>query len=131
MTPVLRLFIIDDDNDDVFFFREAISELNIACRVTTFTNGKLLIDYLSDEGLRPHMIVLDLNMPLMDGLTVLKRIKANEELKKIPVFVLSTSHSQSDSEACRKLGCVGFYTKPVELRGYMRVIEDMFSRLVL
>jgi CheY-like chemotaxis protein len=126
---IINLFIVDDDPDDIFMFRHAIEEMQIACRIASFANGKELMNYVEKHVRLPDVIVLDLNMPLVDGYGTLKKLKDDPELKKIPVFVLSVSHNPRDKERCKKLGCAKYYTKPADLDGYFPIVEDMITNL--
>lgn len=129
MTNAFRILIADDDDDDVFFFRQAISEMNVACHVESFQNGSLLLDHLSSSKTLPSLIILDLNMPRMNGFEVLEKLKEDERLKPIPAYILTTSQNESDIKKCTELGSDGFYTKPLEYSGYTTIIENILTRV--
>src|SRR5688572_19577740 len=105
MKDRLKIVIADDDPDDVFFFEEAFKKLNILnYALISFRDGKQTLDYLKaaeSAGDLPTMIVLDLNMPIMDGFTVLKQIKENAKLRDIPIFILTTSKSPAHRKECK------------------------------
>jgi CheY-like chemotaxis protein len=124
----IEIAIADDDTDDHFFFAEAVSNAAVPCNIRQLFNGRELIDHLQSAGNKPDMIVLDLNMPVMDGLTTLSKIKSTSELRAIPVFVLTTSVREADRRRCRELGCVEYYVKPSGLAEYKGIIQDIFQK---
>jgi CheY-like chemotaxis protein len=135
MNPVINILLADDDPDDHDFFREAINLLNMpTCNVTYVYNGLLAIDYLlkreSYENNRdpaPDLIVLDLNMPILDGFTTLTEIKKRERIKHIPVYILTTSRERQHIQKCLDLGCAGFFSKPPKLQELKEVIRKMLD----
>lgn len=117
-TPII--LIADDDPDDRLLIKEAFDEANISCRFQTAENGEDLLQQLQSEGPyegtssepMPQLILLDLNMPLMDGREALKQLKKSPGLRVIPVVVLSTSRSDVDIQITYELGVSSFMTKP-------------------
>ncbi len=110
----------DDDPDDREFVREAFEESGFRGEFRYVDDGAALLDYLAlarDSGRRgahpiPDLILLDLNMPRIDGHEALKRIKSDERLRRIPIVVLSTTESQTDVERTYDEGVNSFITKP-------------------
>jgi CheY-like chemotaxis protein len=87
-----KLLLADDDIDDCLFFKEALEELPFEAALTTVNDGVELMEYLTtDSNLKPEVIFLDLNMPRKTGFECLTEIKLHEELKHLPVFIISTS----------------------------------------
>ena len=133
MTARLKIVIADDDADDVFFFEEAFKKLNIAnYSLISFRDGRQTLDYLKATQTaedRPTMIVLDLNMPILDGISVLREIKRSAILKDIPIFILTTSKSPNDRKTCKELGCSEYYIKPIKLAELTVIIKDILSKL--
>ncbi len=76
----------------------------------------------------PDFVVLDLNMPILDGVGALKQIKKHEEMSSIPIFILSTSRNPEEIDQCEALGCDGFYTKPIQIKQLKQIIEDILER---
>ena len=104
------LFLIDDDEDDRFFFKEAMKEFSQQVAVTEATNGLVALNKLNLLASLPHVIFLDLNMPVMDRFAFLTEIKQNCKLQDIPVVILSTgSHHE---ERCYTMGAQGYIVKP-------------------
>lgn len=94
-TPV-HLLLADDDADDRFFFKDALSELSIPNRLTTVNDGEQLMNYLfANSGKLPDVLFLDLNMPRKNGSECLKEIKLNKKLQQLPVIIYSTSLHES------------------------------------
>ena len=127
------LMMADDDPDDREFVREAFEESGFRGRFQFVEDGGGLLDYLNlaKTGLpdrqhpMPDLILLDLNMPRIDGHEVLERIKSDERLRRIPIVVLSTSSSELDIQRTYDRGVNSFITKP---SGYEELVE-MAARL--
>ncbi|MEM1441129.1 MAG: response regulator [Verrucomicrobiota bacterium] len=122
MKPVKQciLMMADDDPDDREFVREAFDQCGFEGEFRYVEDGADLIDYLTREGEfaegqecpLPDLILLDLNMPRVNGLEALNIIKSNEKLRRIPIVALSTSESTDDIEKTYDLGVNSFITKP-------------------
>lgn len=127
------LMMADDDPDDREFVREAFEECGFLGEFRFVGDGGALVDYLrlsvrnprDRERPLPDLILLDLNMPRVDGHEALKRIKSDEELRRIPIVVLTTSESESDIQRTYEGGVNSFITKPA---GYAELVE-MAGRL--
>jgi CheY-like chemotaxis protein len=124
----------DDDRDDQEFLIEAIKETKVECDVICASNGIQLIDILTKKNQYedncsklPDLIILDLNMPLMDGYEVLKIVKGDKNLKDIPICVLTTSHHESDKIKSINYGANGFYSKPMSATGLQKIVKEIFS----
>ncbi|MCO6057991.1 response regulator [Pseudomonas sp. MOB-449] len=129
----VHILIADDDQDDCLMTREAFRECRIANRLFFVHDGESLLDYLKrrppydDEQRypRPGLILLDLNMPRMDGREALAEIKADPELRSIPVVVLTTSSADEDVLRSYDSGVNSFITKPVSFSGLIEVIHTL------
>ena len=126
------ILMADDDEDDQFMARDAF-ETNRLHNVLYFVkDGIELMEYLRRQGNysdpstspRPGLILLDLNMPLMDGREALKEIKSDPELRSIPVVVLTTSSAEEDIIKTYEYGVNSFITKPVTFQGLVEVIKQ-------
>jgi DNA-binding response OmpR family regulator len=116
------ILMVDDDDDDFFLVKSAFEEIQLPFeyQLGYLPNGQDLMDYLqrdakySDSALspRPGLILLDLNMPRKDGREALREIKADPELKEIPIVILTTSSEEDDKVLTRNLGAMSFITKP-------------------
>ncbi|WP_410220861.1 response regulator [Pedobacter sp.] len=108
------ILIAEDDPDDTLMLMEAFSEIN-QTSIKFLTNGKLLLEQvmeLSQKDFLPKLILLDLNMPVLDGRGVIKALKANPSTKNIPIVVLSTTKNKDDIDSVFNLGVTDFFTKP-------------------
>jgi DNA-binding response OmpR family regulator len=134
MTQPLKhsVFIVDDDQDDRESIRDAFLENNHRQDYIFMKNGDQLIFHFNDAIPRknPSLILLDLNMPGKDGRDVLREIKNSDELKLIPVIVITTSSSDKDREISYKLGANCFLTKPNSYDELVK-ITDCIARLWL
>ncbi|MCJ0741960.1 response regulator [Pedobacter montanisoli] len=108
------ILIAEDDPDDTLMLMEAFSEIN-QTSIKFLSNGKLLVEQvmeLSQKDFLPKLILIDLNMPVLDGRGVIKALKANPSTENIPVVVLSTTKNKDDIDSVFNLGATDFFTKP-------------------
>ena len=122
----------DDDTDDRTWVSEACKVVNDALDIRFVENGRQVIDYLKDQQALnfPSLIVLDLNMPEMDGRQTLQHLKATPEFKNIPVAIVTTSNNKMDKEVCKRLGASIYLTKPdthLEWQNIVRQLEPLIS----
>ena len=127
------ILLVEDDPDDQKLTRRALRTSKLGNRLFVANDGEEALDYLYRQGKftdtalfpRPDLILLDLNMPKIDGRTVLKRIKEDPILRRIPVVVLTTSSHEEDIVRSYDLGVNSYITKPVEMGGFIRAIKDL------
>jgi CheY-like chemotaxis protein len=121
------VFIVDDDPDDRESIRDAFLENAHHQDYVFMHNGDQLIGHFTQTPARKHpsLILLDLNMPGKDGRDVLKEIKRNEELKPIPVIVITTSSSEKDRETSYRLGANCFLTKPDSYQELVEITDSI------
>ena len=125
------ILVAEDDADDRYLLKTALAETGIKEDVTYVENGVELINYLntlSEENGEinyPKFILLDLNMPKMDGREVLKMMKANEAYRKIPVIVFSTTKNQLEVKRCYDLGANSYVVKPVSYDTLVETIREI------
>ena len=130
--PIVIL-MADDDADDRLLAKDALSECRLANDLHLVENGEELLDYLKRRGKytdlanapRPGLILLDLNMPKKDGREALKEIKADPDLRKIPVVVLTTSKADTDIARIYDLGANSFIAKPVSFDSLVEVMKTI------
>ncbi len=126
----ITILIADDDPEDRMLAQEALEEARLANDVRYVQDGQELLDYLKHQGQyadpkdapRPGMILLDLNMPRKDGREALEEIKADPELKSIPVVILTTSEADEDILKTYGLGASSYITKPVTFDGLVKIM---------
>jgi CheY-like chemotaxis protein len=122
------ILLIDDDEDDRWLFAEALSRTVTGVKCTTVSGGQDAIALLSADGAKfPDLILLDLNMPGMDGKKCLEIIKKNARFKDIPVVVYSTSKNPKDRDETKLLGASDFIVKPSDYNDLCRMIRDIFE----
>ncbi|MDK2773115.1 MAG: response regulator [Flavobacterium sp.] len=120
--------LADDDEDDRLLFTDAFDELKINTVVNTFNNGQLLMDHLNNpESVLPHIIFLDLNMPIKNGMECLAEIKQNDRFKDIAIAIYSTSSSDEDVENTFVLGANVYIKKPSDFNTLKEVLNDVVT----
>jgi len=133
-TIPITILVCDDDEDDCVLTQQALEDAHITNRVRFVGDGEQLLDYLYQRGEfagetgkapRPGLILLDLNMPKMDGREALKVIKGDATLHDIPVVVLTTSRLDADIARSYQLGVNSFITKPVTFSGLVEAMHAL------
>ena len=127
------ILMADDDPDDCLMIKEALEESPLACDLYYVEDGEELMDYLNHRGKysapetspTPGLILLDLNMPKKDGREALKEIKADQELKRIPIVVLTTSKAEEDIQRTYNLGVNSFISKPVSFESLVEIMKTL------
>ena len=120
------ILLIEDDNVDVMTVKRAIRDLKVTNQLVSMGDGEEAIEYLRTEGItKPCIILLDLNMPKMDGVEFLKIVKADEALKKIPVVILTTSNSDRDVIESFERGAAGYMVKSVDYEKFVDTIREI------
>lgn len=123
--------IVDDDLDDQFMIQDVIRAVCPEDVETRFANnGMELLHFLRNLNGKtgwPNIILLDLNMPRMDGRQALREIKADPMYKNIPVVILTTSQAEEDIAFCRNLGAAGFYQKPSSISKLREIIGKLYQ----
>lgn len=130
LVPIL---MADDDEEDRLLAREALEECRLRNPVYFVEDGEQLLDFLnrrgrySDPGAapRPGLILLDLKMPRMNGFEALEAIKADTDLRTIPVVVMTTSSAEEDIVRSYRLGVSGYVTKPVSFEGLVEAVRTL------
>jgi len=129
----IAILIAEDDEEDRMLVRDALVESRLANNIHFVEDGEQLLDYLYSRGNyedktqhpRPGLILLDLNMPKMDGREALKEIKKDEDLKMIPIIVLTTSQAEEDILKTYNLGINSFITKPVTFASLVDIMKTL------
>ena len=125
------ILVAEDDADDLFLMKTALEETGITEIVQYVENGVEVINFIesinSEKGEcnYPEFILLDLNMPKMDGREVLKKLKSNEIYRKIPIIVFSTTKNQLEVKRCYDLGANTYIVKPVSYDTLVETIRDL------
>lgn len=122
-TPIL---LVEDDQVDVMTVKRALKEIHVTNPVVNLENGEEALKYLRDpKSAKPCIILLDLNMPIMNGIEFLQVAKHDPQTKHIPVVVLTTSEEQQDKVNSFNLGVAGYMAKPVDYRQFVEVMRTI------
>jgi CheY-like chemotaxis protein len=120
--------LIEDSDTDVMIFRRAIKELKVTNPVMHKTDGQAALESLrNDSDNRPCVIVLDLNMPNMNGIEFLKIVKNDDVLRQIPVIVMTTSEDERDKLKSYEFSVAGYIVKPTEYKEFLEAIRTLDS----
>ena len=132
MANLGRILIVEDDPNDVELTMTALSEYNLANEVVITRDGQQALDYLYCRGEfagrpdeNPAVMLLDLKLPKVDGLEVLKRVKSDDGLKMIPVVVLTSSHEEKDMMRSYSLGVNAYVVKPVDFHQFVNAVKEL------
>ena len=133
MTHNHTILLVEDNPDDADLTRRAFTKSNIANKLVVARDGAEALDYLFAAGAwagrseeeDPEIVLLDLKLPKVDGLEVLRTIKADERLKYIPVVVLTSSREERDLVDSYKLGVNAYVVKPVDFEEFMNAVKQL------
>lgn len=128
--PVILL--VEDNKMDVFLTRKSFKRANFAVNLQHVSNGEQCLAFLRKEGKyanapTPDLILLDLNLPIMDGRELLAELVKDDKLNHLPVIILTTSKNEYDILTMYKLRCSAYISKPVDFNEFQEVIEKMIS----
>jgi CheY-like chemotaxis protein len=128
----VSILIVEDDAGHARLIEKNLKRAKISNRITRVENGQEALDFLLSKGAfegierpSPLLVLLDLNMPVVDGYQVLERMKANPDTKKIPVVVLTTTDDAREVARCYQLGCSVYITKPVDYDSFCEAIQQL------
>jgi CheY-like chemotaxis protein len=132
MEALKRILLIEDDPKDVELTLNALGEYNLTNEVFVVRDGVEALDYLFCRGSfldrptgNPVVILLDLKMPKLDGIQVLRQLKSDDKMRLIPVVVLTSSRESCDLEECYKLGVNAFVVKPVRFLEFVEAVKNI------
>jgi DNA-binding response OmpR family regulator len=132
MNRLGRILMVEDDPKDVELTLTALEDYNLANEVIVTCDGAQALDYLYCRGEyktrsrgNPAVMLLDLKLPKVDGLEVLKQIKSDDELKMVPVVVLTSSKEEKDMVASYRLGVNAYVVKPVDFHEFVNAIKEL------
>ncbi len=126
----IDVLLVEDDPGDVLMTREAFADNKVTNRLSVVSDGVSALEYLRKEGeyanaTTPDLILLDLNLPRMDGREVLSALKQDERLRSIPVVVLTTSEAEEDIVRSYSLHANAYVTKPVDFDRFIEVVRQI------
>ncbi|MGA1825988.1 MAG: response regulator [bacterium] len=126
----LEILLVEDDPGDVDLMKESLKESKITIDMSVVADGVEAMTYLRKEGRyscvnRPNIILLDLNLPKKDGREVLEEVKNDDDLKEIPIVILTTSNAEQDIIKSYGLGANCYITKPVGFEQFRKVVNEI------
>ena len=126
MKSTKPIMLVEDDRIDAMTLRRALKDLNVTNRLVHTTNGEEALEYLQNqENEKPCVIFLDLNMPKMNGVEFLKIAKADTELRRLPVVILTTSKDEWDRFKVFDLSAAGYIVKPADYKSFLEAIRTV------
>lgn len=128
----VTIILVEDDPGHARLIEKNLRRAGLANRIVILTDGRMAVDYLSngEESVPPHgappaIILLDLNLPVLDGYQVLQRLKGNDATRPIPVVVLTTTDNPQEIARCYELGCSICFTKPLDYERFSEAIRSL------
>ncbi|MER3375038.1 MAG: response regulator [Allomuricauda sp.] len=133
----VHILLVEDNDGDIVLTLDAFEESKIKTNISIVKNGRDALDFLFKkdkyaDALRPDLILLDINLPIFNGHDVLKKIKQDQSLKKIPVIMLTTSSNQRDINVAYENHTNSYVTKPIDMEDFMKAvlkIEEFWLQL--
>ena len=128
MSAPVKIVMVEDDHGHAKLIEKNIRRANINNEIMHFDAGQPALDYLFSEEVRmngPMLILLDLNLPDMQGTDILAEVKKDERLKRAPVVVLTTTDDKTEIQRCYDLGCNVYITKPVDYESFAGAIRQL------
>jgi CheY-like chemotaxis protein len=123
----LKILLIEDDMIEVMKLNRTISKLQLNHKIIEANNGEEALKILTEKEELPDIILLDLNMPKLNGIEFLNILKNDTVLKYIPTIILTTSNNQKDLLECYKIGIAGYVLKPLKYEDYVSKIEKLLA----
>lgn len=132
MTREVVILIADDDAGHARLIEKNLQRIGLHNPVVRFDNGRDILDFLSRAGANPkrspdtaYLLLLDIRMPKVDGVEVLRQIKADSELRRLPVIMLTTTDDPREVARCHELGCSSYIVKPVDYEKFSEAIKQL------
>ncbi|HET8712056.1 MAG TPA: response regulator [Gemmatimonadales bacterium] len=122
----VEILLVEDNANDAELTLRALKQRNLANQVHVCRDGAEAIEFFADgNGAVPKVVLLDLKLPKVDGLEVLRRLKGNERTRSIPIVVLTSSREEPDIEKAYELGANSYIVKPVDFEAFARAVSDV------
>lgn len=132
MNDLKRILLVEDDPKDIELTLEALADHHLANEVVVARDGAEALDYLYRRGPytmrageNPAVVLLDLKMPKVDGIQVLRQMKSDDQIRTIPVVILTSSRESRDLEECYKLGVNAYVVKPVQFSDFIEAVKQV------
>ncbi len=131
-SETLEILLAEDDDGQAFLVQRNLERAGIVNRITHVADGKRALDFVNRQGEFagrkvgcPLLLILDINMPLIDGVEVLKQIRAGKDTAKLPVIMLTTTDDPQEIKRCYELGCNAYVTKPVKYDEFAEAVKRL------
>ncbi len=131
-TREVIILIAEDDDGHARLIEKNLTRAGLHNRIERFDNGQFVLDFLFRRGAGPHrapetsyLLLLDIRMPRVDGVEVLRQLKQDPELRKIPVIMLTTTDDPREVERCHSIGCSSYIVKPVDYDKFAEAIKSL------
>jgi len=122
----INILLVEDNPDDIELTLEAFKNNNLANKITVARDGEEALDIIfGNKDKKPDIILLDLKLPKVDGLEILRRVKSDEDTRVIPVIILTSSKEESDLIKSYKLGVNSYIRKPVDFKEFIKVVKKL------
>jgi CheY-like chemotaxis protein len=132
MTNEVTIIIAEDDEGHAALIKKNLKRAGILNEIVRFRDGQEILDYLFRRGDGPHrdpgtpvVVLLDIRMPKVDGVEVLRQLKHDQELRKIPVIMVTTTDDPREVDRCHAIGCSNYVTKPVDYDNFVNAIRQL------
>ncbi len=132
MHRTVVILVTEDDEGHAGLIGKNLTRAGIMNEILNFTDGQQVLDFLRREGGGPHrtvdtayVLLLDISMPKVDGIEVLTQVKADPELRKLPVIMITTTDDPREVERCHSLGCSSYITKPVDSERFVNAVRQL------
>jgi CheY-like chemotaxis protein len=128
---LVDILLVEDNPNDAELAQRALRKTNLGARLALARDGAEALEYLLSDRPRPKVIFLDLKLPKIDGLEVLRRTRDNDRARSIPVVVLTSSQEEKDIAECYRLGVNSYVVKPVEFDQFFKAVSDLATYWLL
>jgi CheY-like chemotaxis protein len=132
MNKEVKIVLTEDDKGHATLIKKNLKRAGIKNEIIHFTNGQDSLDYFfkKGDGLKrksgtPHLLLLDIKMPGINGLEVLSQLEKDSELQKMPIIMITTTDNPIEIERCHKIGCNSYITKPVDYGKFVEAIKQL------
>lgn len=131
MKKEVVILIAEDDPGHASLIKKNLKRAGISNKIIHFTDGQQVLDFIlqsrddNDLEFKSYLLLLDIRMPKVDGVEVLRQVKQEKELKKIPVIMITTTDDPKEVNACHKLGCSTYIVKPIDYEQFIRAIRQL------
>ena len=132
MNKEVVILVAEDDEGHIGLIRKNLERAGIVNDIMLFKDGQEILDFLFHQGPGPHrqsgtayLLLLDIRMPKIDGIEVLKQVKADDELRKLPVIMITTTDDPREVENCHALGCNNYISKPVDYDNFVNAVLQL------